>query len=153
MNVTKCFFIIFLTTDIKITNLCLVTTRATATTSLFKLAAFAADIRLGAGVGHTRSTSKVLDRLTRVLRSTEEDSVGSSRLGQGKLIKSDDFTACFENAGAGSLGDTEGTDAHLRDLHETDIISDATDKDCGLSVFTLHEVNELGEGKRRTVCL
>ena len=90
----------------------------------------------------------MLNSLTRVLRTTEENGVGAGRGSQGKLIESDDLTTSLDNACTCSFSDTESADSELGDLEETDIVSDGTDNNGGFAFLALHEIYELGEGER-----
>ena len=95
----------------------------------------------------------MLNRLTGVLRAAKEHSVGASGCAECELIESDDFTASLEDASASGLCYAESADAELRDLEKADIVSDAANEDCGLTLLALHEVYQLGERKRRAVHL
>ncbi len=77
----------------------------------------------------------MLDGLTGVLRTADKDGVGASRALQGKLVKGEAGTSGLLNAGAGSLGEVEGSHLNLGDFQQTDVIGDAGDSynDLGVS--------------------
>lgn len=133
--------------------LVLVASAATATTSTLKLPSLAADIRLGVGVGYTRSSAKVLDGLTSVLRAAEEDSITASRSDESELIKGNDLTASLEDASASSLSNAQGADPELGEIKETDIVSDSSHKDSNLVLLALHELSQLGQRQRGPIDL
>lgn len=96
--------------------------------------------------------SEVLDGLTGVLGSTEEEGVASGRGAEGKLIQGEDLAAGSQDARAGSGGEAEGSDAELGDGQETVVIGDGADDDDGLVVGLLGDVgDDSGEGHRGPV--
>lgn len=109
-----------------------------------ELTALGTDIRLNVALGATSNT-KVLNGLTGVLLSTEEDTVGTSGAALGELVKSQALTTSLDNTGTGSLGETEGSNLHLGNLNETLIISDGTDDD-GDAVLLGGDGQVLGHG-------
>lgn len=74
-----------------------------------------------------RTHTKVLDRLPGVLPSAQEDSVGTSRSPQSKLIKSQSFTAGIQNALLGCASESESSNREFWDSRETDIVSNNAD--------------------------
>jgi hypothetical protein len=72
-----------------------------------------------------RTEAEVLEGLTGVLGTAEEESVGTSRCPQGKLIDGKALTAGLLNTSAGSRGEAESGDGELGDLQETGVIGDS----------------------------
>jgi hypothetical protein len=81
-----------------------------ATTSTLELATLALNIGLLVCV---RTHAKVLDSLAGVLGATEEESVGTSRSPQGKLVNSENLTTRLFDAGTCGSGDTQSSDGEL----------------------------------------
>lgn len=106
------------------TRLDLETTRPSATTGTLELAALALDVGLLVGVG---TEAEVLDGLTGVLGSTEEEGVGSSGGAGGNLIDGEALTAGLLNASAGGGGEAESRNGELGKLEETVVVSDGAD--------------------------
>lgn len=71
----------------------------------------------------------MLDGLTGVLLATEEHAAGASGAALGELVKGQALTTGLDNAGTGSLGETEGSNLHGGDLEEALIIGDGTNDD------------------------
>lgn len=84
--------------------------------------------------------AEVADSLTGVLGAAEQQGVGASGLLEGQLVKGLDGAAGGEDASAGSGGETQGSDVHLGDLEQTDIIGDGADNDNGLLLVAVLEV-------------
>jgi len=120
----------------------------TTTTSLLELATLALDIGLGVLAGtHT----EMLDGLTGVLLTAEQDSVGTGGGTESKLIKGDDLTAGLQDAGLGGLGDAQASKGELGDLEETVVIGNGTNDDSGLSILTGHVAGNTGNRHRGAV--
>ena len=108
------------------------------------------------GVG---SEAKVLDGLTGVLGTTEEDGVGASWGAQSKLIDGEELTTGGQDAGTGGRGETEGRNGELGDGQETVVVSDGADQDNGLALELLGSVlvgdggSDTGDGHGRAVDL
>jgi len=138
------------------TSLDLETTRPSATTSTLELAALAGDVGLLVGVG---TEAEVLDGLTGVLGSTEEESVGSSGVTSGNLVNGEGLTTGLLNAGTGGSGEAEGCDGELGELEQTVVVSDGSDNDDGLALVSLSGVlvgsgcDDLGQADGRAVDL
>jgi hypothetical protein len=79
-------------------RLYLETTRPSATTGTLELAALALDVGLLVGVG---TEAEMLDSLTGVLGSTEEEGVGSSGEAGSDLIDSEALATGLLDAGTG----------------------------------------------------
>jgi hypothetical protein len=106
------------------TRLNLETTRPSATTSALELAALALDVRLLVGV---RTEAEVLESLTAVLWSTEEQSVGPGGEASSDLIDGEGLTAGSLDACASCGGEAECCDGQLGNLEETDVVSHGAD--------------------------
>jgi hypothetical protein len=100
------------------------TTRPSASTSTLELAALALDVGLLVGVG---THAEMLDGLTGVLGSTEEEGVGSSGEAGGDLIHGEALAAGLLDAGTGRGGEAHGRDGELGELEETVVVSDGSD--------------------------
>lgn len=101
--------------------------------------------------------AKVLDGLTGVLGSTEEDDVRSSRGTECELVESDALTAGLLNTGTGRCGESESSDAQLGNLEETVVVGDGGHDSTDLALISLGGVgvgggsNDLREGNGRAV--
>jgi len=100
-----------------------------------------------------RAKAKVLHSLTRVLGTTEENNVRTSRGTHSELIESDALAAGLLNARARGRGEAEGADGHLRDLVEAVVIGDGADDGADLALegwagdLVGGHADDLGEGK------
>lgn len=90
--------------------------------------------------------AEVLDGLTRVLWSTEEDDVGASWCLEGELVEGEALTAGLEDAGTGSGSELESADAQLWNLEETVVIGDSADDSSDLAILLLSVVLVGGDG-------
>lgn len=96
--------------------------------------------------------AEVADGLTGVLGTTQQQGVGTSGLFEGQLIESLDGAAGSEDASAGGRGETQGSDVHLGDLEETDIVGDGADNDDRLLLVAVLEVGcDTRQGDGRAV--
>jgi hypothetical protein len=130
----------------KLNNLDLETTRSTLTTSLFELSTLGTNERLLVLMGtHT----EMLNGLTRVLGTTDKDSVGTSRSTEGQLIQSQNFTTSLQDTSLGSLGEMKSSNRELGEVQKTRIISDGTNNNN--SVVTLGVLDNTRNGDRGTV--
>lgn len=86
------------------------------------------------GVG---TEAEVLDGLTGVLGTAEEDGVGASGGAHGELIDGEALTASGKDASAGGCGEAESSDRQLGDGEETVVIGDSGDDDDGLALGLL----------------
>lgn len=127
-----------------------------AATSALELAALGLDVGLLVGVG---TEAEVLDGLTGVLGSTEEQSVGTGGETGGNLVDGESLTASLLNAGAGRGGEAHGSDGELRELEKAVVIGDGADNDNGLALVGLRVGlvggggDDLGERDGRAVDL
>lgn len=76
----------------------------------------------------------MLDGLARVAGTTEEEGVGTGRLAERKLVKSEALSSGLLDTGTGSAGEAEGGDRELGNLDETKVVGDGTDGDNGVLV-------------------
>lgn len=86
--------------------------------------------------------AEVLNSLTGVLWSAEEEGVASGRGTESELIQGEDLAAGGQDAGAGSGGEAEGRDAQLGDGQEAVVVGDGADDDDGLVVGLLGDVGD-----------
>lgn len=84
--------------------------------------------------------AEMLDGLTRVLGSAEEEGVGTGGLLESELIESQGLAASGEDARAGSGGEAEGSNGELGNLEETVVIGDGGDDDDGLLLAAVLDV-------------
>jgi hypothetical protein len=132
------------------------TTGPSAATGTLELAALGLDVGLLVGVG---TKAEVLDGLTGVLGSTEEDGVGTSGETGGNLVDGENLTASLLDASAGRGGEAHGSDGELGELEEAVVVSDGADNDDGLALVVLRVglvgggSDDLGEGDGRAVDL
>lgn len=106
------------------TRLDLETTRPSATTGTLELAALALDVRLLARVG---TEAEVLESLTGVLGSTEEEGVGTSGGASGNLVDGEGLTTSLLNARASGGSEAESRNGELGELEHAVVVSDGTD--------------------------
>ena len=106
-----------------------------------------------------RSETEVLDGLTTVLWTTEEDDLRASWSTHCELIEGDTLSAGFLNAGASSAGETEGADGHLGHGLQSNIVRHCCNNSYCLSLVCFGCVRVRGGrynlryGYRRFVCL
>lgn len=84
--------------------------------------------------------AEVLDSLTGVLGTTEQQGVAASRRTQSELIEGQGLTAGCDNASTGSGSESESSDAQLGDRQETVVIGDSGNDDDGLAILILGDV-------------
>jgi len=99
-----------------------------------------------------RAETEMPDRLTCVLGTAKEQSVGASGLLERKLVESEGLASGSKNACASRSGETEGSDVELGDLEETVVVRDGADNhDSLLLVAVLDVGGNAGEGHGRAV--
>lgn len=132
-------------------NLVLETTTGPASTSTLELASLGTHIRLGVR-SNSASSTKVLDSLT-ALGSTQQQRSLAGRCSHSQLVKGDNLTTSFEDAGAGGLGDTESADLEGRHFQKTHVVGDSADNnDGGIRVLVLLALrNDPGKRERGAV--
>lgn len=124
----------------------------TTTLSTLELAALGADVGLNVGVGRSRDT-KVLNSFTGISLTTDEDCVGTSGGTGSQLVKSQALSTSLDDAGTGSLGETQGGNLQAsRNLSHALIIGNGTDHDGdGISLLSVHVLDNSGQGHGGTV--
>ena len=103
------------------TNLDVEVARLSATTRPLELAALGADKRL---LVFVRTEAEVLHGFTSVLRTTDQNGVAAGRGSHRKLVKGERFAASSLNTSAGSIGETQSSNAQLRQFQKAVVISD-----------------------------
>lgn len=138
------------------TSLDLETTRPSASTGTLELAALALDVGLLSRVG---TEAKVLESLTRVLGSAEEEGVGSGGGAGSDLVNGEALTTSLLDASASRGSEAESRNRELGELEHAVVVSDGADNDDGLALVGLGGVlvgrdgDNLGEGDGGTVGL
>lgn len=84
--------------------------------------------------------SEVLHGLPRVLGSTEEKCVRSSRRPKSELVQSQSLATGLLNPGSGSGGEAESSDRQLGHCQETVVIGNRANDDNGLSLVRLGDI-------------
>lgn len=117
--------------------LLLVRSGSTTTTSTFEFSARCSHVGLGAAVWDTRGKAKVLDSLTGVTWSLEENSALASWSSLSQLVQSDDLTAGLQDASTSTLGDSKSGDSQFGNVEEPDIVSDGANNNGNLVLADL----------------
>jgi len=128
------------------------TPRLSPSSGSLELPSLAGDVRLAALEGST----KVLDGLSDVPLSSEEDGVGSGRGSDGELVEGQGLTAGGNNSLSGRGGEFEGGDRELGDLGKSLVVEDGADNDNGLRVVRVGAsglLDNSGEGDGGSVDL
>lgn len=110
------------------------TLRPSSATSLLELSAFALDIWLLVLVW---SHAEVLDRLSGVLWSSQQNNIAAGRGSHGQLIEGQTFTTSLLNSSSGSGCESESSDGKLRDVLESVVIGDCANHCDGLALVGL----------------
>jgi hypothetical protein len=98
--------------------------------------------------------SEVLDSLSAVLGSTEDQGVAASGSTESQLVEGDGLTTGSKNAGTGSGGEPKGGNGRLGERQETVVIGDGADNDDGALLALLVDVgNNAGQRDRGAVDL
>lgn len=101
-----------------------------------------------------RTEAEVLDSLTGVLGTTEDQGVASGGGTESKLVQGDGLTTGSEDAGTGGSGESQSSDSHLGALEQTVVIGDGTDNNDGSLLSLLVDVGDnAGQGDGRSVDL
>jgi len=79
--------------------------------------------------------AEVLDGLTSILRTTEQEGVASSGGTESQLIQSQALTTGSKDASAGGGSETESGNGDLGDLEEAVIVGDGADDNDGLAAL------------------
>ena len=91
--------------------------------------------------------AEVLDCLTRVLGTTEEDDVRAGGRAESQLVECDALAAGLLDAGAGGGGEAQSADGHLGEgLGEAVVVGDGAHDRAGLSLVCLRGVLICGDG-------
>lgn len=129
--------------------------RSPASSSLLELSALGDSSGLNAVVGvrivGRGAVAEVTNRVTGVLSTTQQHSVGTLGSAQGQLIQSDALTTSLDDSGSGSLGESQSSNGQLRDLQQALIISDGTNNNSGLAILAIHVSGKSGDGNRRVI--
>lgn len=100
------------------------------------------------------SHAEVLDGLTAVLGSTEDQGVASGRSTESKLIQGDGLTTGSGNAGTSGGGESQSGDGGLGERQKSVVIGDGADNDDGALLALLVDVgNNSGQRNGRAVDL
>jgi len=100
-----------------------------------------------------RAKAKVLDSLTRVLGTTEQNHIRASRGTHSELVESDALAAGLLNTRARRRGEAEGADGHFRDLVEAVVIGDGANDGADFALegwagdLVGGHADDFGEGK------
>jgi hypothetical protein len=106
------------------TRLDLETPGPSASTGALELAALTLDVWLLVGVG---TEAEMLEGLTGVLGSTEEDGVGSSGEAGSDLIDGEALTTSLLDAGTSGGGEAESRNGELGDLKHAVVVGNGAD--------------------------
>ena len=98
------------------------------------------------------SETEVLDGLTGVFGTSEKEGVAASWGTESQLIESQGLSSGSKDACASSCGESESSNAELRNGQETIVVCDSTDNDDGSLLALLGSVcNNSGDGHRGSV--
>ena len=98
--------------------------------------------------------AEVLDGLTGVLGTTEDQGVAASGGTESKLVQGDGLAAGSGDAGTGGGGESQSGDSDLGELEESVVVGDGADNDDGSLLTLLVDVaHDAGEGDGRAVDL
>lgn len=95
--------------------------------------------------------AEVLEGLTGVLGSAEEEGVATGGGAEGELVEGDGLAAGSGDASAGGGGEAQGSDGQLGDGQETVVVSDGSDDDDGALVLLVQVADNAGDGDGRAV--
>ena len=97
------------------------------------------------------SETEMLDSLSGVLWSSEENGVASSWGSESQLIQGQGPTTGGKNAGTGGSSEAESSNADLWDGQKTVVISDGSDDDNGSLLLLVGLGCDSGDGNGRSV--
>lgn len=127
------------------------TARASSATSTLELAALGDNVGFLVLVG---THAEVLDSLTGVLGSTQDQSVAASGGAQSKLIQSDGLAASLDDASTSSSGESQSGNVDLGEGQQAVVIGDGAHNDDGTLLALLVDVtHDAGQGDRGAVDL
>jgi len=95
------------------------------------------------------SEAEVLDSLSGVLWTSQQQRVASSWGSQRQLIESQDFSSSSQDAGTCSCSESQSSNAELRNSQETVVICDGTNDDDCLVVRLLGSVGDNSRNRDR----
>jgi hypothetical protein len=98
----------------------------------------------------------VLDGLSVVPLSSEEDGVGSSGRSEGELVEGEGLTTCSDDPLSGRGGEFQSGDGDFGELWESLVVEDRSDHDNDLRVVWVRVLglfDNSGEGDRGSVDL
>lgn len=100
-----------------------------------------------------RAHAEVLDGFTSVLRSTEQEGVGSGGGTESELVEGKNLTTGLLNTGAGGSSETKGGNGELGDSQHAVVVGDGSNNDNGLSLLFLgHVGDDARQADGRSVC-
>lgn len=91
----------------------------------------------------------MLDGLSDVSLSSEQDSVGTGRSSESELVQGQSLTTGSDNSFSGRGGEFEGGNGELGNLGESLVVEDGTDSDDGLGIVRVGSsglLDDSGEG-------
>ena len=94
------------------------------------------------------AVAEVSDRLTGVLRATEQHSVGALGRTKGKLIEGDALTTSLYDSSTSSLGELKSCYGKLRNVKHTRIVRHATNNNSSLTLLAFHIPSKSGNRER-----
>jgi hypothetical protein len=101
-----------------------------------------------------RTEAKVLDGLTAVLGSTEDQGVASGRSTESELIQGDSLTTGGGNSGTSGSSESKSGNGGLGERQKSVVVGDGADNDDGALLTLLVDVgNNSGQGNGRAVDL
>lgn len=95
--------------------------------------------------------AEVLDGLTGVLGTTEQQGVATSGGTESKLIEGQSLTAGSENASTGGGSESESSDAQLGDLEKAVVVGDGGNNNDDLALLVSGLTRKAGDGDRGSV--
>lgn len=95
--------------------------------------------------------AEVLNGLTGVLGTAEQQGVAAGRGTQSELVQGEGLTTGGQDASAGSGGEAESSDAQLGDFEKTVVIGDGADNNDGLALLALGLANNARDRDRGSV--
>ena len=91
--------------------------------------------------------AEMLDCLTGVLGTSEEQGVASSGSTESQLVQSQDLSSGSKNTGTSSGGESEGSNAELGDGQEAVVVCDGSnDHNSALVIIAVSVRNNSGDG-------
>jgi hypothetical protein len=91
--------------------------------------------------------TEVLNGLTRVLGTTDKDSVSTSRGTESQLIQGQNLTTSLQDTSLGSLGEVKGSNRELGEVQKTRIIGNGTDNNNSLTFLVVLDNTRDSDGR------